>query len=258
LGRHLQSYHTRSKNRTLQEVAMTKSIYTGRELITLAVAVDRYQGFKFIKSHHTTKENPSTNFNLMLQLARDPSKSLVKEPNQEDIKTADEIVDYFEGLIFKAMERDLTDYEKKITEIIHAEDINFSGRDDRLPVIASLPNVYRNNITHDKWADEERSLRKVSDYEGKYKTRCKFNGNVRMSRYMQKSHSLLVAMVTDNNNIVKFFYDLWRHQDGNIKEILAVGNHITVEGYVKSHAVSNHSKCKETFINRVNITQEDK
>ena len=73
---------------------------------------------------------------------------------------------------------------------------------------------------------------------------------------MNRSHSMLVAVLTPNNNIVKFFYDLYR--DNSAKEILKQGQFIKFSAYVKSHEVSEYSKCKETFCNRVTLPKEDK
>ena len=232
-------------------------LYTGRELIAHAVAVDEFQGFKYIKSHETSKEKGiESNFKLMLGLLHTPAESPVKL-NDSHYETADDIIEYFEGLIFKAMERELSDFEKKITQLIKAEDVSLSGRDDRLPIVGSLPNIYRNNVKHDDWADRERSLRKVSEFEGELKKRGTFTGEIVMSRYMNRSNSLLVAMVTPNDNIVKFFYDLYR--DGASRDMFKEGEKITLSGYVKSQEVSKFSKCKETFLNRVSFnTKEDK
>ena len=94
------------------------------------------------------------------------------------------------------MERELSDFEKKITQLIKAEDVSLSGRDDRLPIVGSLPNIYRNNVKHDDWADRERSLRKVSEFEGELKKRGTFTGEIVMSKVHESSNSLLVAMVT--------------------------------------------------------------
>ena len=115
----------------------------------------------------------------------------------------------------------------------------------------------RNNVKHDDWAERERSLRKISDYEGEVKKRGKFSGEIVMARYMNRSHSMLVALLTKDDNIIKFFYDLYR--SGSDKGMFKEGDNISLSGYVKSHEVSKFSKCKETFLNRVSLdAQEDK
>ena len=239
-------------------MAFVKSnkVFNGRELIAHAVAVDKFQGGKYIKSHEVNKlKNIESNFKLMLGLLHEPLKSEITIVN-EDYEVADEIVEYFEGLIFKAMQRELTDFEKKITALVKADDISQNGKDDRLPIVGSLPNVYRNNVKHDDWSDRERSLRNVSDYEGTLKKRGEFEGEIVMSRFMNRSNSMLVAVLTKNNNIVKFFYDLYR--DSTAKETLTQGKFIKFSAFVKSHEVSDYSKCKETFCNRVTLPKEDK
>ena len=230
--------------------------YSGKEVIAHAVAVDRYQGYKYIKKHETVG-NQKGNFSLLIHSLKDPKTSVVGPITEEDYATADSIIEYFEGLIFKAMQRDLTDFEKKITALIKADDISLNGRDDRLPIVGSLPGVFRNNVKHDDWTSRERSLRDVSDYEGTLKQRGNFEGEIVMSRYMNRSNSMLVAVLTPNNNIVKFFYDLFR--DNTAREKLAQGTYLKFSGYVKSQNVSEYSKCKETFLNRVSFpSKEDK
>ena len=234
----------------------SNKLFNGRELIAHAVAVDKFQGGKYIKSHEVNKlKDVESNFKLMLGLLHEPAKSQITIVN-EDYDVADEIIEYFEGLIFKAMQRDLTDFEKKITALVKAEDISLNGKDDRLPIVGSLPNVYRNNVKHDDWSDRERSLRNISDFEGELKKRGEFQGEIVMSRYMNRSNSMLVAVLTKNNNIVKFFYDLYR--DSTAKATLTQGKFIKFSAFVKSHEVSDYSKCKETFCNRVTLPKEDK
>lgn len=234
----------------------SNKLFTGRDLIAHAVAVDEFQGFKYIKSHQVDRDKGiESNFKLMLGLLHDPKSSKVTV-DENHFSKADEIIEYFEGLIFKAMQRDLTDFEKKITALIKAEDISLNGKDDRLPIVGSLPGVFRNNVKHDDWSERERSLRDVSDYEGTLKKRGNFEGEIVMSRYMNRSNSMLVAVLTPNQNIVKFFYDLYR-QDTD-RDTFKVGINLKFSAFVKSHEVSDYSKCKETFCNRVTISKEDK
>ena len=234
----------------------SNKLFTGRELLAHAVAVDKFQGKKYIKSHDANQSKGiESNFKLMLGLLHDPKSSDINIQDA-DYDSADEIIEYIEGLIFKAMQRDLTDFEKKITALIKAEDISLNGKDDRLPIVGSLPNVFRNNVKHDDWSDRERSLRDVSDYEGELKKRGEFEGEIVMSRYMNRSNSMLVAILTPSNNIVKFFFDLYRDQDA--KDKLTQGKYLKLSGFVKSHSISDYSKCKETFLNRVSLPKEDK
>lgn len=231
------------------------TLYTGTQVIAFAVAVDEFQGQKYIKSHEADKEKGiESNFKLMLEAMHNPEKARVTVTDAHTAK-AEEIVDYFEGLVFKAMTRKLSDFESKITEVIKAEDININGRDGRLPIVGSLPSVYRNNLEHDNWSDKERKLRDTSDYVGTVGKRHSFKGPIVMSRYMNRTHSMLVAVLIDDKNIVKFFYDLYR---GATKSDFEKGKEVEFTAFVKSHEVSDFSKCKETFVNRVTLSKEDK
>ena len=226
---------------------MIKTMFNAHELLALCVAVDEQQGFKYVKSHEQTEEQKS-NFSLLLEGIK--TNTLVA--TEEHHKTASEIIDYFEGLVFKAMQRELSEFEQKIVELIKADDINLSGRDSRLPIAPSLPSVYRNNVKHDSWSDKERSLRSVSDYVGTVGSRDTFEGKIVMSRFMHKTNSMLVAVLLDDKNIVKFFYDL--HRGNSSKDMFSEGKNISFSAFVKSHEVSDFSKCKETFVNRVTLS----
>ena len=223
-----------------------KTKFSGKEIIAFCVAVDEMQGFKYLKSHEAGADNKS-NFNMMLELI----KSGDFTPTDDHYTTANSIIEYFEGLVFKAIQRPLSDFEQKIMQLIKAEDINVSGTDKRLPIAPSLPSVYRNNMSHDEWADTERSLRKVSDYVGTIRERIETKGVVGMVRYMSKTNSLLVAVIHDNKHIIKFFYDLSRSDDA--KQILNKGAEVKFSALVKKHEISKFSRCKETFVNRVSL-----
>ena len=69
--------------------------FSGRELIAHAVAVDKFQGGKYIKSHETDKtKGIESNFKLMLGLLHDPKASEISIAS-DDYDMADEIIEYF-------------------------------------------------------------------------------------------------------------------------------------------------------------------
>lgn len=226
-----------------------KPFYTGKELIAYAVAVDEFQGNQYIKSSDVFGTSKTSNFKLMLSMLNSTDESNISL-NKSHFEKAEEICSYFEGLVFKAIQRSLSDFEIKITDLIKADNITINGKDTRLPIVASLPSVYRNNIKHDSWSDEERDLRKVSDYEGELGKRSEFVGEIRLARYMNRTNSMLVAVVTEKKNIVKFFYDLNRSDIYN-RDFFKEGKQIIFSGLVKKQDVSEFSRCKETLVNRV-------
>ena len=227
-----------------------RSVYDAKEILSLCVAVDEHQGFRYVKSREK-EEGEEANFHILLECLRGNRDLQVTDAHNEK---ASEIIDYFQGLIFKAIQRNLSDFEQKIVDLIKAEDINVNGRDDRLALAPSLPNMYRNNIKHDVWSDKERSLRKTADFEGELGKRGHFNGTIAMSRYIARSHSVLVAVLTEDENIVKCFLDMSRFHKNTVEDF-SVGTKMEFSAFVKSHEVSDYSKCKETFVNRVTFDQ---
>jgi hypothetical protein len=226
--------------------------YTGRDIIALSVAVDQMQGNLYVKASEAT-DTVRPNFHILLEGIK--NNSLVADENH--YAKADEIISYFEGLVFKAIQRSLSEFEHKIVDLIKADNITINGKDSRLPIAPSLPSMYRSNLKHDLWADKERSLRAVSAYVGTIGERIEIEGQVSMCRYIARSHSLLVAVVKDDKHIVKFFYDLHRSLKSNkdINEYLSEGSTVKFTATVKKQEVSKFSQCKETTVNRVTISE---
>ena len=70
----------------------SSKLFNGRDLIAHAVAVDEFQGFKYIKSHQVDKEKGiESNFKLLLGLLHDPKNSIVSLQDSHYEK-ADEII----------------------------------------------------------------------------------------------------------------------------------------------------------------------
>lgn len=226
--------------------------YTAKEIIALSVAVDELQGNRYIKASEAG-DNLKPNFHILLEGLKNNSLSV----DEKHYTKADEIISYFEGLVFKAIQRPLSEFEHKIVELIKADNITINGKDSRLPIAPSLPSVYRNNLKHDSWNEKERSLRSVSEYVGNLGERIEIEGKVSMCRYMAKTYSMLVAVVQDDKHIIKFFYDLQRSikSGKDINEVLKEGTTLKFTATVKRQEISKISRCKETTVNRVTILE---
>jgi len=160
--------------------------------------------------------------------------------NKKDRDTAEEVVAYLKGLGFKAIERSLTDFEKKVLQFVTSDTI---GR-DRLGIAASLPQVYYSKVKSDDWSDRERSLGVSSDFQGSPGSRCNFDIKVEFVKFIPTTNSYLVTSSIDNKHILKFFTP---------EKKFSVGKKYSVAGFVKPHALNSYTNFKETMINRVKI-----
>jgi len=160
----------------------------------------------------------------------------------EDKTTATEVKEYLAGLSFKALERQLTEFESNVLKLVSSSDI----AKDKLGIAASLPKVYLNKVVQDGWTDREMVLSRTSEKIGKLHQREKIIATVEFTRYIPRTMSYIVTCSVKDQHILKFFTD----------KKIDTGTEITVEGFVKSQNKGKYHNGYETVINRIKIHDE--
>ena len=127
---------------------------------------------------------------------------------QEDRDLAVEVIDYLKGLSFKAIERELTDFESNVLKLVNTVEI---GK-DKIGMASSLPRVYINKIDQDNWTSRETQLSTTSQAIGELNSRSSFDATVEYVRYIPKTMSYLISCSVDNKHILKFFADKQHQQ----------------------------------------------
>jgi len=163
---------------------------------------------------------------------------------EEDKTTATEVKEYLAGLSFKALERQLTEFESNVLKLVSSPEI----AKDKLGIAASLPKVYLNKVDQDTWTDREMELSRTSEKIGKLHTREKINATVEFTRYIPRTMSYIVTCSVNDQHILKFFTD----------KKIAPGIEITVEGFVKGQSKGKYHAGFETVINRIKFVEEGK
>tara|TARA_B100001564_G_C20424515_1_gene571627 strand:- start:83 stop:748 length:666 start_codon:yes stop_codon:yes gene_type:complete len=163
---------------------------------------------------------------------------------EKDSDLAVEIIDYLKGLSFKAIERELTDFERNVLKLVTSETI----QKDQIGISASLPKVYLNKLEQDRWTDRENILARTSEKVGTLHQRETYDALVEFVRYIPRTMSYIVTCSIENQHILKFFHD----------KKLDVGNVINVTGFVKSQNKGRFHNGFETIINRVKIGDDSK
>ena len=120
-----------------------------------------------------------------------------------DKALANEVKEYLTGLSFKALERQLTEFESNVLKLVSSPTV---GK-DKLGIAASLPKVYYNKLEQDTWTDREMQLSRTSENLGKLHTRDTFDAKVEFTRYIPRTMSYIVTCSVDNKHILKFFHD---------------------------------------------------
>jgi|TARA_B110000444_G_scaffold182202_1_gene171058 hypothetical protein len=222
-------------------------LFTVKEVLSASCAVHRING-GFVK---TADANPNDGviansqflYNHFLgthdKVSNTNKRQLVEIKSDDEVQ-AEAIMEYLKGLTFKAMERDLTDFEKNVLKLVTAEEV---GK-DKIGIAASLPKVYANKQTADVWAEREAALSSVSEYVGTEGKRGNLKIVIENIRFISSVGSKLFCASVDGKHIVKFFSN---------EVAQKVGDNVAIGAYVKSHSISKYHHGKETMVNRIKV-----
>jgi|TARA_R110001592_G_scaffold309922_3_gene584454 hypothetical protein len=186
-------------------------------------------------------EGKSSNSDLLYSHFYSESKLDITE---KDSDLAVEIIDYLKGLSFKAIERELTDFERNVLKLVTSDTI----KKDQIGISASLPKVYLNKLEQDRWTDRENVLARTSEKIGTLHQREEYSALIEFVRYIPRTMSYIVTCSVDNKHILKFFHD----------KKVDVDSIINIKGFVKSQNKGRFHNGFETIINRVKIIDEPK
>jgi len=210
----------------------------------LAVYVHDAQGF--IKSGHGY-------YDVEREVQIFDNSSMVKkyvlglEPmpdiSDEQKTRAGEIVEFFRNhIVTKKLMGTMSDFENTVLTAIAQGTQVYSY----IGVIASLPNSYRVSKHRQEMEDWFYDYRSKSEYIGTVKEQLRLTVMVKDVKYIQTHGIHLVTCYTDDDNIVKFFFNKNPDISGLIKD-----RRLIITGKVKMHEVSSFSKCKETVLNYI-------
>ena len=226
-----------------------KPQYNSRQVLELAIEVDKAQGF--IKSgygyyNQETDKRVDDNKTTILNMLEGTSDMM--PISKDTVDQASKIVDEFkQELIAKKLSGNINDFESNVLLSIGNETVEKFG----VAVLASLPNSFRvlqKRQGLDNFFDKHR---KTSEFVGKIGERLRFPCFIKDVKFIAKYNIHLVTCLTKENNIVKFFFN----REPDIQGIIE-GKDVILTGKVKTHDISKFSNCKETVFNYVKIEQK--
>jgi len=163
--------------------------------------------------------------------------SFVDYVTQECETIAEDIIQYYKGLTFKAMGNKINDFEQKVLSLIN------SGMVDRrdIGVISSLPKAYFRAVKRDATDTQMRKLSTTSIHVGTQGEDVQGTINILNCSFIQRlqCHVVNAEML---GNIVCFFTKHPAEHWGETCEI---------KGKVKRHQTSKFHGGKETVLNYV-------
>lgn len=229
-------------------MARQKAQYNTRQVLELAIEVDKAQGFiksgygYFDRESDKRVDDNKTAILNMLDGATD-----MMTISKDTVAKADQIVDEFkQELIAKKLSSTINDFESNVLQNISNETVEKFG----VAVLASLPNSFRvleKRQGLDNFFDKHR---KTSEFVGKIGERLRFPCFIKDVKFIAKYNIHLVTCLTKEKNIVKFFFN----REPDIQGIIE-GKDVILTGKVKTHDISKFSNCKETVFNYVKIEQ---
>mgnify|MGYP001284061043 FL=1 len=229
-------------------MARQKAQYNTRQVLELAIEVDKAQGF--IKSgygYFDQKADKQVYDNKTAILNMLEGATELMSISKSSVEQADKIVDEFkQELIAKKLSGNINDFESNVLQSIGNETVEKFG----VAVLASLPNSFRvlqKRQGLDDFFDEHR---KSSEFVGKIGERLRFPAFIKDVKFIAKYNIHLVTCLTKENNIIKFFFN----REPDIQGLIE-GKDVILTGKVKTHDISKFSNCKETVFNYVRIEQ---
>ena len=230
-------------------MARQKAQYNTRQVLELAIEVDKAQGF--IKSgygyfDHEADKRVDDNKTTILNMLEGTSDLM--EISEESKAQANDIVESFQQeLIAKKLSSTINDFEQNVLQSLGNETVEKFG----VAVLASLPNSFRVLQKRQGLDDFFDAHRKSSEFVGKIGERLRFPCFIKDVKFIAKYNIHLVTCLTKENNIVKFFFN----REPDIQGIIE-GKDVVLTGKVKTHDISKFSNCKETVFNYVKIEQK--
>ena len=229
-------------------MARQKAQYNTRQVLELAIEVDKAQGF--IKSgfgYYDRESETQVNDNKTAILNMLEGVSDMIPISKSSVEQANQIVDEFkQELIAKKLGSNINDFESNVLQNISNETVEKFG----VAVLASLPNSFRVLQKRQGLDDFFDTYRKSSEFLGKIGERLRFPCYIKDVKFIVKYNIHLVTCLTKEKNIVKFFFN----REPDIQGIIE-GKDVILTGKVKTHDVSKFSNCKETVLNYVKIEQ---
>tara|TARA_Y200000002_G_scaffold352595_1_gene331436 strand:+ start:342 stop:1031 length:690 start_codon:yes stop_codon:yes gene_type:complete len=229
-------------------MARQKTQYNTRQVLELAIEVDKAQGF--IKSgygYFDRESDKRIDDNKTTILSMLDGVSDVMTISKDTVSEANKIVDEFkQELIAKKLSSNINDFESNVLQNISNETVEKFG----VAVLASLPNSFRVLQKRQGLDDFFDTHRKSSEFVGKIGERLRFPAYIKDVKFIAKYNIHLVTCLTKEKNIVKFFFN----REPDIQGIIE-GKDVTLTGKVKTHDISKFSNCKETVFNYIKIEQ---
>ena len=207
-----------------------------KTVMTFAVSAYKQKNEDYINYGTITNK---TIVQTHLGLLEDSRAVFVDHVSQECADIAEQMIQYYKGLTFKAMGNKINDFEQKVLGLINCKLVD--RRD--IGVIASLPQAYFRAVKRDATDTQMRKLSTSSIHIGTLGEDVEGTINILNCSFIQRLQCHVVNAEM-SGNIVCFFTKHPAEHWSNTCEI---------KGKVKRHQTSKFHGGKETVLNYVKV-----
>lgn len=232
-------------------MAKQRTLYNTTQVLQLAIIVDSAQGF--IKSgygyyDHESSAHVYDNKTTISSYLNGVEDCVMPDISDSVKEQAESIRESFrQELVAKKLMGTLNSFEENVLKVITDNECDNFG----VSILASLPNsfrVHQKRTSIDEWFQD---MRAKSEFVGTPGERIRFSALIKDVKFIAKYGIHLVTGVTEEENIIKFFFS----KEPDIAGLLE-GRSVIITGKVKQHDVSKFSDCKETVINYVKVEEK--
>jgi hypothetical protein len=214
------------------------------EVLALSFAVYEYLGNNYLRNdvYGEFKISKFSNYNIIRMntglynnwLKSTGNQGILVDVNEAHLKSVQDAIYHFSGLMFKFMKDEGSSYERKVYELINQETVS----EWDLNIIASIPSVYFAQAAIEKVQSTQSSVPRLGN-EG---NRITFTGKIIIKKYAETYASWSYTL-TNDFHIVSFFT--------NNPDLGPVGEYIMVKGTIKRIGYNSFHDCDVTQLNYV-------
>lgn len=257
-----------SYNTSQGQYSPTKETFPLINALSVAVAVDRNQGFLKANQGYYDSENEcrvDDNRTSALRTLRATLRGDTHSADGKEIKItvvtdadrlkAKEIYDHFDqSLLMEKLGDNLVkigsngrrnDFNESLSKMFDKDKVDVNKE---LAMLVSLPNSFRISLTRDRMNEFNKTHRE-NGYIGAMKDRIKIAGHVIDVKPIPHHAIHLATVETTDGQVAKFF------MNDKLSDLAKSinGTDIVFVGTVKKQEVNPYTECQETVFNRVKI-----
>lgn len=223
--------------------------WPAEQALAMACAVYRVKGFTSTSAYTADQQDSDARWNskehlcyqLLPEIADKDYKILINV-TQEDVNTAQAIVQYYRRLTFGVIADSLNDYMQRVFASTQKSQLTFKD----FGVLASVPSVYHKEL--DRKRIEKEAKNTVQAHVAQVGDTVTLSIRYINTRLVAKLNCYAHDAVTSEGHLVNFLNKSQLARSGDVQRVRAK---------VKSHGVNYSTKTLETQLNYVKVLDTD-